>query len=125
MKKLKEIIDYLKLRHRAKQADYFAHITNGMCFRLVPPSYAILYGTEAVWKEIERQEDEAMKFIEEKCDKEVADDIRDYIMKDRAKRAEKRRQEALEEAKAQEEAKALEEAKGSEDTAETKNGKEG
>lgn len=97
MKNLKEIIDYLKLRHRAKKADYYAHITNGICFRFVPPSFTMLHGIEATWREIERQEDEAMAVIEA-YDKDIAADIREFIMKDRAERAEKKRLKEAEQA---------------------------
>ncbi|MCM1027334.1 MAG: hypothetical protein NC432_12940 [Roseburia sp.] len=94
MIKLKEIIDYLILRSHAKSKDDFEYFTNGMCYRYVAPSYAMLYGSEAVWREKERQEDELTKIME-KINKESAADSWEHILKKRQERVEQKRQEKL------------------------------
>lgn len=81
MNRIKKIIDYLKLRHRAKKADEYANIAFGMCFRIAPPSFFMLNDEETVRRELEKAECDALELIERK-NKEIAVGIRE----DRAKR---------------------------------------
>ena len=81
MKRIKKIIEYLKKRHKARRADFYADIAFGSCFRLAPPSFFILNDRETVRRELDRAECEALEALEKNF-KEDAIGIRE----DREKR---------------------------------------